>query len=133
MRKAHFRDIFYPMMDKDYQREISELAFSDTLFNRLLKEGGLYLVGGAVRDILINGMGSPMSLIFFSWMFRERLMDILRRSGSAVYVGASFGVIKFTYHAEHRTLPYLRCEKAVIILSKTFPTEILQSTQSPLI
>ena len=58
-------------------------------------KGKLYLVGGAVRDYLITG-SFPDELDFLVMGIPlDNLLHILRNWGSAIYVGRSFGVIKF--------------------------------------
>jgi putative nucleotidyltransferase with HDIG domain len=63
----------------------------------VLDEGELYLVGGAVRDMLL---GRPATSVDSDYVVTgigfEPLRALLERYGSASLVGRSFGVVKFT-------------------------------------
>jgi len=63
-------------------------------------QGSIYIVGGAIRDFLLTGK-EPDEVDFFvlGWL-PEDLIKLLKRYGSAVFVGSSFGVIKFTSNNE---------------------------------
>ncbi|MBN2185738.1 MAG: HD domain-containing protein [Candidatus Krumholzibacteriota bacterium] len=65
--------------------------------NALLAECGLFLVGGAVRDILLGTGGVSVDTDYLvSGIDPPGLLDILNRFGRTDLVGKSFGVIKFT-------------------------------------
>ncbi|MBN1884648.1 MAG: HD domain-containing protein [Candidatus Krumholzibacteriota bacterium] len=63
----------------------------------VLGEGGLFLVGGAVRDHLIGEAGRSIDDDYVvTALPLDRLLDILSRYGSVDLVGRTFGVVKFT-------------------------------------
>ena len=63
----------------------------------LLKEGRLFLVGGAVRDILLENDSVSIDMDYLvSGIDPPELLDLLNKFGRTDLVGKSFGVIKFT-------------------------------------
>lgn len=63
----------------------------------ILDEGGLYLVGGAVRDRLLgHGDRTADDDYVVTGIAIDRLVELLSRHGVSSLVGSSFGVIKFT-------------------------------------
>ncbi|MBU8921040.1 MAG: HD domain-containing protein [Bacteroidales bacterium] len=62
----------------------------------VLEEGGLFLVGGIVRDILLGRAEEKVDADYLvTGIELERLIDILRPHGKIDFVGKSFGVLKF--------------------------------------
>lgn len=62
----------------------------------VLASGGLYLVGGAVRDILLGRSGRMVDSDYIvTQVAIDRLMELLAGYGRTDLVGKSFGVIKF--------------------------------------
>lgn len=76
------------------------------LFTRLEASGGeIYLVGGALRDLLLHPDSLPKDLDFLvTGIPFDNLLGILRPLGRAELVGAFFGVIKFTPRSLRRTV-----------------------------
>ncbi len=59
------------------------------------RNGRLYLVGGAVRDYLItSSLPEELDFLVTNLSLKE-LLPVLRRWGTAIYVGRTFGVVKF--------------------------------------
>ncbi len=72
----------------------------------ILSEGRIYEVGGCVRDSLLHRDISPKDRDYLvCGVTLPRLQQILRRYGRVDTVGRSFGVIKFTPHAEPGETP----------------------------
>ena len=62
----------------------------------VLEEGGLFLVGGIVRDILLGRAEEKVDADYLvTGIGLERLVDLLRPYGKIDLVGKSFGVLKF--------------------------------------
>lgn len=76
------------------------------LFNEINSVGEIFLVGGGLRDFFIRGYFSHNELDFLViGCSLEELIKILKKYGSAVYVGKKFGVIKF-FPANKEKLEY---------------------------
>jgi tRNA nucleotidyltransferase (CCA-adding enzyme) len=77
----------------------------DELLSRLLPTGGLYAVGGRVRDEILAESGfrghegqhgaPPHPDYLVTGVSMDELVQSLREAGAAELVGASFGVVKF--------------------------------------
>ncbi len=79
--------------------EIPEFVFEREIRHwerSVLEEGGLFLVGGIVRDILLGRVEEKVDVDYLvTGIGLERLVDLLRPHGKIDLVGKSFGVLKF--------------------------------------
>jgi tRNA nucleotidyltransferase (CCA-adding enzyme) len=72
-------------------------TISDSVIEEILQEGGIYEVGGAVRDRLLQRpVGAEDRDYLVCGIPYNRLTEILNEHGKVDLVGKSFGVIKFT-------------------------------------
>lgn len=85
--------------DKEfYERIIKDKVLPDELVKSVIAKGDIYIVGGAVRDLIHSGsLPKEIDFLLVGWHASEVLWK-LNKYGSAVFVGHSFGVIKFTYN-----------------------------------
>jgi tRNA nucleotidyltransferase/poly(A) polymerase len=74
-----------------FVNNIKQKSFIQAIFSM---GGDCYLIGGVPRDLVLGKPNKDIDLIVSKINF-EKLMQLLRRFGSADMVGKSFGVIKF--------------------------------------
>jgi tRNA nucleotidyltransferase/poly(A) polymerase len=72
--------------------DIKKLPFYQDIVN---KNGKIYQVGGAVRDLYLGKQSKDLDIVITGITSNE-LEGILKKYGKVDMVGASFGVIKFT-------------------------------------
>jgi tRNA nucleotidyltransferase/poly(A) polymerase len=85
----------YPPQSKETLNEaygIKSLPFYNDVIN---KNGKIYQVGGAVRDLYLGKQSKDLDIVI-SGIPAKELEDVLKKYGKVDMVGASFGVIKFT-------------------------------------
>lgn len=75
--------------------EIIDALNSKDFINNLNKKGEVFLVGGIVRDSLLNKDSKDIDLLVTGIPMNE-LIDILTPHGKVDTVGESFGIIKFS-------------------------------------
>lgn len=74
----------------------------DSVLKEALSGGELYAVGGRVRDEVLASLGRPQTAMpdldyLVTGLALPEILTALQRIGSAELVGASFGVVKFSY------------------------------------
>jgi putative nucleotidyltransferase with HDIG domain len=100
----------------------------DRLLARTLGAGNVYSVGGRVRDEVLAELGRPqeapqdLDYLVASVPYDE-IVQRLRRLGSAELVGASFGVIKFTYAGTTVDIALPRRERSTGTHHRAFEVE----------
>ncbi|MFP4459092.1 MAG: HD domain-containing protein [Candidatus Zixiibacteriota bacterium] len=81
-----------------YEEKIKDSILPGEFVESISPKGTLYMVGGAVRDLINTGeLSEEVDFLLVGWHVNEVLWK-LNTYGSAAYVGHSFGVIKFTYN-----------------------------------
>ena len=90
----------------------------DRLLSEALPQGGIYAVGGSVRDAVLAELGGtqpqrPDLDYLVTGVPLDELVARLRKLGSAELVGASFGVVKFTRDGDTIDVALPRRERAV--------------------
>ena len=107
----------------------------DRVLAEALPEGGIYAVGGSVRDAVFAELGGPQAQqpdldYLVTGIPLDELLNRLARLGSAELVGASFGVVKFTRDGITVDVALPRRERAVGPRHRDF--EIESSPDIPL-